>query len=294
MNILYPTRVRVRVHVCAGPPGFCVWVCTRVFETAYGNSCTKCVCAAETLSINWAGVGGLQNDRVLSTIPACSTALRSRLSRIGAWGAVRLHCYPCACVCACLYVCVCLRKGGNMQNPRWVAVLRTYMYSRRDKCALLTHTLVPDIFISAPSSCSLVLSIPKTGHGEQKKRRAGWREERLFASKEHWKEADVASTVLSCHPPLLPNNHRVLCTWAAPVPLIWGHLFFWCGPCTTQSTVRHWGVHRRAVQQPWLSLFNSSFSNFMSRDTNIAEPVCCQPEEQHSRLQPGRRSDDGG
>lgn len=40
--------------------------------------------------------------------------------------------------------------------------------------------------------------------------------------------------------------------------------------------------------------YSTVLSDFMSRDTNIAEPVCCQPEEQHSRLQPGRRIHDGG
>lgn len=173
------------------------------------------------------------------------------------------------------------------------------MHSGTEVCVLFTHTLLPDIFISVPSSCSLVLFIPMARHEGQKTRRAVGREARRFASKKHWELQTstvlLMSAVLSCRPfLLLPHNHRLLCTWAASVPLIWGHLFFWCGPCTTQSTARHWGVHRRAVQQPWLSLFNSSLSNFMSRDTNIAEPVCCQPEEQHSRLQPGRRIDDGG
>lgn len=235
MNILYPTSVSV--HVWAGPPGF--W-CMGVHMCVRGSvwqQLHQVWVRAETLSINWAGVGGLQNDRVLSTTPACSTALPSRLSRIGAWGAVKLHCYPCACVCACMYVSVSQDRSQHAKR-RWVnkCCLRTYTQSGTEKCVsyLPIDFCLTFLFLSPLHALSLF--IPMARHGGQKPRRAVGREARLFASKKHWKEADINSTVLSCRPSLLlPYNHRLLCTWAASV--IWGHLFFWCGPCTTQSTV---------------------------------------------------------
>lgn len=65
-----------------------------------------------------------------------------------------------------------------MQNAEELIMLFENIYAFRDTevCVLFTHTLLSDIFISFPSSGSLVLFIPMARHGGQKTRRLVRRE----------------------------------------------------------------------------------------------------------------------
>lgn len=158
------------------------------------------------------------------------------------------------------------------------------MHSQIDKCVYYLHTLfcLTCLWLSPPPVPSFFYFTGRTqGREEKESLREGW----LFASKKSWKEADVTGTFLSCHASvLLPHNHRLLSTWACSSYL--GHLFFWCGPGTAQSTVRHWGGSAATPIFP--------IQQFTSRGDNIAERLRAARLREHSRLQPGRRTDDGG
>lgn len=155
-----------------------------------------------------------------------------------------------------------------------------YAFTGRQVCVLFTHTPWPDMFTSVPSSCSSSFFFTGRTQGREEE---SLRDDCLHQRRADKRQTSPAGFSAATHPSSFLAI-RFLSTWTRSSHL--GHLFFWCGPGTTQSTVSHrrvwWGGSSPTPIFP--------IQQFTSRDNNRAESLRAgrlKAEQQTATWQPG-------